>query len=94
MILFLLSLSLQAKGVVCPPPPPIGAFVRNQKQAEERREREQRELNDLIKQRKTVDESKNQKGSLPEAVALCVFASFLAFFPIFIERFFRDKETK
>lgn len=45
----------------------------------------------LIKQRKMVDEHKNQGISLPEAIAWVVFAGFLAFFPIFIERFFFDK---
>lgn len=45
----------------------------------------------LIKQRKMVDEYKNQGISLPEAIAWVVFAGFLAFFPIFIERFFFDK---
>lgn len=45
----------------------------------------------LIKQRKMVDEHKNQGISLPEAIAWVVFAGFLAFFPIFIERFFLDK---
>jgi hypothetical protein len=41
-----------------------------------------------IKQRKMVDENKNQEISLPEAIALIVVAGFLAFLPIFIERFF------
>jgi hypothetical protein len=42
----------------------------------------------IIKQRKMVDENKNQEISLPEAIALIVVAGFLAFLPFFIERFF------
>jgi len=48
----------------------------------------------LIKQRKMVDKNKDQGISLPEAIAGILFASFLAFFPLFIERFFRDESSE
>jgi len=48
----------------------------------------------LIKQRKMVYENKDQGISLPEAIAGILFASFLAFFPLFIERFFRDESSE
>jgi len=48
----------------------------------------------LIKQRKMVYENKDQGISLPEAIAGILFASFLAFFPLFTERFFRDESSE
>lgn len=112
IIVTILSLSLQAKGITYCPSFPAGAIAR--KREEERREREKTEqlnklLNERIKQRKVIEitsnedvkllikprkmvnEYKNQGISLPEAIAWVVFAGFLAFFSIFIERFFFDK---
>lgn len=112
IIVTILSLSLQAKGITYCPSFPAGAIAR--KREEERREQEKTEqlnklLNERIKQRKVieitsnedvkllikprkmVDENENQEISLPEAIAWVVFAGSLAFFPIFIERFFFDK---
>lgn len=68
-----LSLSLPANGITyCPIVPP--AVI---KRDMERREREQREFNERMKQGNMVN-NENQKMTLSEAVALVAFASFVA----------------
>jgi len=48
----------------------------------------------LIKPRKMVDKNENQDISLPEGIAFVVLAGLIAFFPLFIERFFCDESSK
>lgn len=79
-----LSLSLPANGIVYCPPPPLWVIVRNRKIDEERRELEQRELNERMKQGNMVN-NENQGMPLPVnvvAVLLLVvlFALLFAFF--------------
>lgn len=88
----ILSLSLQTKGVTYCPCPPTWVIVRRRQQEMERREREQRKLNELNNQ-KNMD--KNQKMTLGEAIALFLFASFMAWSPFyrFVKWFFEQSEN-
>lgn len=57
------------------PPPPLWVIVRRRKLDEERREREQRELNEQTKQGNMVN-NENREMTLPETVV--VLMSFVA----------------
>lgn len=87
-----LSLSLPANGIVYCPPPPLWVIVRRRKLDEERREREQRELNEQTKQGSMVN-NENQEMSLPVtvvavllfvALSTLLFASFWGLFALFL----------
>lgn len=103
----ILSLSLQAKGIVFCPPPPTVMWVFFNKKNKERREREQtKQLNELIMQGKMVDitigenEKLSPKMRLIASICLAVFLCTVGVSPLLFTHFLirplfeQEKKTK